>query len=93
MADGDGEAVGGGVGTRCLRQPQQRPDHLLDLALIRPSVGGYGLLHLKRRVLGDLYPGSVRREEGNPPRAWPTLIPVVTLVLKKSSSTATAWGL
>ena len=50
MGDGDGEAVGGVVGSGDLTQVQQRPDQLLHLALLRPPVGGNGLLDLERAL-------------------------------------------
>jgi hypothetical protein len=60
----DGEAVGRVVGLGDLPQVQEAAHHLLHLPLVRPSVGRHPLLALQRGVLGDLYPGPVRRQEG-----------------------------
>src|SRR5215208_1044008 len=65
---GDGEAVGGVVWPGDLAQVQEGAHHLLDLALVRPAVGGDRLLDLQRRVLVHLDPGPVRGKHRHAPR-------------------------
>src|SRR6476661_8708872 len=54
VTDRHGQRVGHVEGLRCLLQPEEQRDHLLDLVLLRAAVADHRALDLGWRVLDDV---------------------------------------
>ena len=91
VADRHRQRVGGVVRRGKLRQPEQSPDHDLDLALLGAAVPGHGLLDLERSIFADR-DGTLGDRQKRHAARLPDRQSGADILLKKRLSTAAVSG-